>query len=121
MFLLNQFAKRYFGNENPLGKTLQISGCGGSLKVTGVIKDVPANSHFHFDLLILFHDNLGNIDDNWGLYNYYTYTLKLKPGIRISLRSQKRYRKLYKRNTTDENYSIFYVQPLSGHTFNLAS
>src|SRR5688572_8852003 len=60
-------ARRYFGKEDPMGKTLKISCCGGSLKVTAVIKDVPPNSHFHFDLLSSFRQ-LGNRDDNWEQY-----------------------------------------------------
>ncbi len=102
-------AKRYFGNEEPLGKTLKISCCGGSLKVTAVIKDVPANSHFHFDMLASFRQ-LGNLDNNWDQYNYYTYA-KIKPGTNIADLTKK-IQETYKRNQ-DENYSVFYVQPLA--------
>ena len=102
-------AKRYFGSEDPIGKTLKITCCGGSLKVTAVIKDVPANSHFHFDLLASFRQ-LGNIDNNWGQYNYYTYT-KVRPGTNIPA-FEKKIQETYKRNQ-DENYSVFYVQPLA--------
>lgn len=62
-------AKRYFGKEDPLGKTLTISCCGGSLKVSGVIRDVPANSHFHFDLLSSFGQlNAYRIDIGWWMF-----------------------------------------------------
>jgi putative ABC transport system permease protein len=103
-------AKRYFGNGDPMGKTLKISCCGGSLKVTGVIKDVPANSHFHFDLLSSFRQ-LGNLDNNWDQYNYYTYA-KIKQGTNIPAFTKK-IQETYKRNQ-DENYSVFYVQTLAG-------
>src|SRR5436190_1687063 len=43
-------AKKYFGNESPLGKTLEIGeGDNRDAIVAGVIRDVPENSHFHFD------------------------------------------------------------------------
>jgi len=102
-------AKRYFGKEDPLGKTLKISCCGGSLKVTAVIKDVPANSHFHFDLLSSFGQLNAN-NDNWNTYDYYTYA-KVRPGTDIPAFTKK-IQETYKRNQ-DENYSVFYVQPLT--------
>ena len=50
-------AKRYFGNEEPMGQTMLFHrGENGisTLKVTGVFKDVPANSHLHTDFLVSF-------------------------------------------------------------------
>ena len=44
-------AFKYFSNENPIGKTLLLSDS-KELEITGIIKDVPENSHFHFDILI---------------------------------------------------------------------
>lgn len=43
-------AKRYFKDENPMGKTIRMERA-LDLKVTGVIKDVPHNSRFKFDLM----------------------------------------------------------------------
>jgi putative ABC transport system permease protein len=45
--LTESSAKRYFGNDNPVGKTLQIDRL-GNLMVTGVIKDVPRRLSFSF-------------------------------------------------------------------------
>jgi len=42
-------AIKYFGTTDVLNKTINANG--GPLQVSGVIKDVPANSHIHFDLL----------------------------------------------------------------------
>ncbi len=49
-------AKRYFdykgaGDESPIGKSLQLAQ-GYSAKVTGIAKDAPANSHFHFTVIL---------------------------------------------------------------------
>jgi len=49
--ITKSFASRYFGNENPVGQELKSSNF-GNFRVTGVIKDVPANSHLKFDCLL---------------------------------------------------------------------
>ena len=107
--LTESSAKRYFGNDNPVGKTLLIDRL-GNLMVTGVIKDVPHASHFHFDFLISTRKFGGNIDADWGFYNFYTYA-KLKPNSDITAFTKK-VQDVYKRNTT-EGTNIFYVQPLT--------
>lgn len=44
-------AKKIFGNKDALGRTLTLSG-DGDLRVTGVVENVPRNSHFHFNYLV---------------------------------------------------------------------
>ena len=44
-------AKKYFGNDDPIGKVVEFNKR-MQLKVTGICKDVPANTHMKFDLLI---------------------------------------------------------------------
>lgn len=77
--------KKYFGGENDvLGKTLQISGgwVEGEYEITGIMKDVPQNSHLYFDFLISIHNLLQNKqykeDDGWGWNNFVTY-IELNP------------------------------------------
>ncbi|MEQ8361939.1 MAG: ABC transporter permease [Cyclobacteriaceae bacterium] len=53
---------KYFGNENPIGKVLQIEG--EPVTITGVIKDHPDNSHLQFEFLF---SNIRN-DDGWTAY-----------------------------------------------------
>jgi len=53
LVLSRRAAQRYFGNENPLGKTLVYDGQAEFL-VKGVMQDVPANSHFHPDIIASF-------------------------------------------------------------------
>ena len=48
--LTQSTARKYFGDENPLGKTLELDN-GLNFRVTGICEDVPHNSHFHFDYL----------------------------------------------------------------------
>lgn len=47
------YAQKYFGEENPMGKTLNIDD-ENKLSISGVIENVPANSHLHFNILINF-------------------------------------------------------------------
>ena len=51
IILTETMAKKYFGNASPLGKTMRLSDT-IPLTVTGVVKDVPANSHFSFDCIL---------------------------------------------------------------------
>lgn len=53
ILLTQTTAAKYFGEQNPLGKTLQFQG-DKPLAVTGVLKDVPLNTHFQFDGLISY-------------------------------------------------------------------
>ncbi len=72
-------AKKYFGNENPIGKTLEGIGgraADGAYTVTGVMKDIPQNSHFTFDVLMSmssFYQTRPAIFDAWGYVDFYTY------------------------------------------------
>ena len=48
--LTESTAKKYFGNDDPMGKILE--GAFGDLIVSGVTENVPENTHFHYDMLI---------------------------------------------------------------------
>ena len=50
MVITESTAKRYFGDENPVGKSLRAEE-GFNFEITGVIKDLPSQSHFKIDLL----------------------------------------------------------------------
>lgn len=74
IILTKAMAEKYFGNENPLGKTLSIEDK-GDVVVSGVIKTIPHNSHIQFDFLLPFQriitDQYLNI--GWGDFNFNTY------------------------------------------------
>jgi putative ABC transport system permease protein len=56
--LSETYARKYFGNESPIGKVLEVSNTylGTVLyQVTAVYKDMPPNSHFHFNMIFAAH------------------------------------------------------------------
>ncbi len=65
---------KYFDGENPVGKVITIRQH-GDFTITGVFKNIPANSHFRFDFLGCFTDVFPARNRNWGISNYYTYFL----------------------------------------------
>lgn len=71
-------AKKYFGSAEPLGKVINFNQQ-VDLKVTGVMQEIPANSHFHFDFLgslKLPEQIFGEREfKNWSSNNYATYLL----------------------------------------------
>ena len=76
-------AKRYFGNEDPMGQIILFhrgERVTNTLKVTGVFKDVPANSHLHTDFLVSFKslEFYERLTTDWGWGNFYTY-VRLAP------------------------------------------
>lgn len=64
------FANKYFGNTNPIGKTVQIGI--QSFKVTGLIDEVPENTHFHFDAFMSM-SIAPNVPQTWSNIGFYTY------------------------------------------------
>ncbi|HDJ33891.1 MAG TPA: ABC transporter permease [Bacteroidetes bacterium] len=75
LVVTRSLAKKYFGAEDPVGKVL-VDGHGRSFEVTGLMEDVPRNSHIRFSGLIsrTTHppdDEIGS----WGNFGVYTYLL----------------------------------------------
>ena len=70
-------AKKYFGSEEPLGQTLNMEG--EEYKITGIVADVPENSHFTFNILISFSTwsskNKGPENSAWFWNGFHTYLL----------------------------------------------
>ena len=73
-------AQKYFGKEDPIGQLLEIKNEQKAYKVTGVMKAIPVNAHFHFDLFLSMATLPDQNSDSWMTSGYYTYLL-LKPGI----------------------------------------
>ena len=72
--ITESIARKYFGSEYPIGKTLNVD-LDTDFQVTGVIADIPGNSHFHFDFLASFNTLEVSRSDRWTSWGYYTYLL----------------------------------------------
>ncbi|MDX1943015.1 MAG: ABC transporter permease [Saprospiraceae bacterium] len=86
IILTTSIAQKYFGDEDPMGKTLRIflndpDGQGALYKVTGLIADAPKNAHFHYNILGSFKTfeivQAANLEglNGWYYNGFYTYLL----------------------------------------------
>ncbi|UCE42563.1 MAG: ABC transporter permease, partial [Candidatus Aminicenantes bacterium] len=66
-------ALKYFGDINPLAKTMLVEGI--PVTVTGIMKNIPENSHMQFDFVMPFEirREMGDNLDYWGNSNTYAY------------------------------------------------
>ncbi|QDK77918.1 FtsX-like permease family protein [Spirosoma sp. KCTC 42546] len=70
--LTHKAAQKFFGSRTALGQSLQTNDT-TFYKVTGVLEDVPKNSHFTFNALISAGQNERSQDTNWGAFYIYSY------------------------------------------------
>lgn len=62
MVVSRSFARKIFGNESPIGKTVAMPG-NIQVPITGIMEDIPENTHFlHFDAAV----NIAGLSEYWG-------------------------------------------------------
>ncbi|RAK03102.1 putative ABC transport system permease protein [Larkinella arboricola] len=66
-------ALKMFGRDNALGKTVQVKGSNVPLTVTGVMDEIPANSHFHFDVFTSMASLAESKSPSWMTSEFFTY------------------------------------------------
>jgi putative ABC transport system permease protein len=77
LLITESTAKRYFGDENPLGEIITRNNS-TPFKITAVIKDIPHNSHIQFDLLLSLEQVFKYSDPRstgWNSHAFYSYFL----------------------------------------------
>jgi putative ABC transport system permease protein len=75
--LTEDTAKRYFGGQDPVGKTLTLNS-ESNFVITGIMKNVPPNSHFTFDMVCSYetlYERNKEIMEEWFNFRDYTYLL----------------------------------------------
>ncbi len=120
LLITQRTAEKYFGKENPVGKTISASDK-NEYKVTGVLKNIPENSHIKFDFLASFN-TLHTLwkwrdweSDDWLNNGFDTY-LTLPANIDL-VRFDEKLRKYDFQGLNDKTWS-FHVQPLKDIHFN---
>lgn len=104
MVITESTAKRYFGNESAIGKSLRIEEF-TNLEITAIIKDLPAQSHLRIDMMaslstfIRFAGGQRQFNPGWIWNPCWTYVL-LKPGV--------------KPEVLDKNFPDFYKRYYTG-------
>ena len=124
--ITQSIARKYFGDENPIGQTLHFDHFFRECKITGVVADYPDNSHYDFDILLsLSSFKTINFDfEHWQNHTFVTYvvlhpqtaqetvTSKMQHFVKSNLnpflirRYQKSYDEIYK---SGDYYNLFLV------------
>jgi len=110
-------ARKYFGDESAMGQVIMVRDT-IPLTVVGVYKDFPAQSHFHFNMLISLLSFEGSYNNpEWFANNFETY-MRLEPGFPDEQLEAKLpafvdkylFGGTYEENSDDENYWELYLQ-----------
>ena len=109
-------ARKYFGSEDPVGKTVQLGGA-KDMVISGVAADVPGNSQIQFDFVAPFRFLNASKTEKWNEANYITYLLLKNPGQFSSLQAKiDQYAKTTLRKELQlegNNYSNFELEPIT--------
>jgi putative ABC transport system permease protein len=108
-------AKKYFGDKNPVGQTLLLTGDNINSVVTGVMKDIPENSQIKTDMIVsMSSDNRlshRSSDSVWTRLNLASYLL-LKPGVNANALQSKFPAFIKKYITSQQNSETSYTLSL---------
>ena len=108
-----QTAEKYFGNEDPIGKTVYIGSAAQPYQVTGIIEEAPSNSQIKYDMVASFSSLGVNQETTYYEANYTTYLL-LKDKAAIAP-LQAKIPGFMKKETQDvvsgNNYITYWLEP----------
>ncbi len=111
MVMTEEVAQKIFGNEDPIGKIIHV-GSDYDFKVTGILQDIPDNSHFRFKFLanMDFAKEVGRTVDNWKNSHFTTY-VQLADNVSLEDANKKIYNFLDAKPTL-EDWEKLSLQPL---------
>lgn len=117
--ITESFAKRYFGDDNPLGQTMKNEEERFELQVTGVIRDLPFNTHFTYEYLVsmktlyalMEQRNASDWMESRGWAHFFTYVL-INENVDMSVVNEKMLK------FTEHFYDGWYDTPEEIHEHN---
>ncbi len=117
--LSESLAKKYFGSENPIGKTLILDNS-RTLEVTGIVKDPPPNTEFPLSMIISYnHTTPKRWSDNWtSLPASVQCVVNIVPGTNIDELIKKIDKQIQPRMNEEGEEYYLQLQPLSEVHFN---
>ena len=76
IILTRKSAEKYFGNEDPIGKTLEVNSFVGTfnVQITGIADEIPSTSHLQFNAVISLQ-TMGDLSGFWSYHMFQTYVL----------------------------------------------
>lgn len=108
-------AKKYFGNQEPVGKVLKVGDA--NFEITGIAADAPSNSIIQFDFIASFTTLEYAQQEQWMESNYNTYLLLNSKQQIAPLQTQiTQYMKDVCKNelkSTGNRYLTFHIEPLT--------
>lgn len=121
--LTQEMAEKYFGKENPIGKTFTLDNK-LVFKVEGILKNLPQNStrqtgiYVSYTALIQYNDWLGS-EDSWGGISSEMQTfVKLRPGVSVAQVEAVLPAYVKKFRANNKNVHVYRLQPLRNIHFN---
>ncbi len=122
--ITQSLARKYFGKQNPVGQTIQLDNR-ITLRVTGVLKDLPPNTDFKQQLFVSYptmkeqQPYLAS-EDSWGaILNASSCFVRLKAGVSPA-QVEKALLGLTRKYYKEKDAPVFHLQPLSDVHFNPA-
>ena len=129
IIITKSLAEKYFGDENPMGKILLFDDI-KNFRVSAVIENIPANSHFNFDIFAPISKFNGGIpDDDWFDNYFLTYVLvnqntdltettnKLTDLYTKKMQSEERKTKMHLQSLQDQHFAESQLSKLNIYLF----
>jgi len=120
VLITEDLAKKYFGHEDALGKILRKDN-NKDVIVTGVLANIPSNSHLQFDCILPMssiaqtNDNIKNqVWDNFDFYAYVQLDKTFSPSAANIAKFNKQMDDIYKTHVSEKILKVdFWLQPLT--------